>query len=356
MSLFSFGGNKPAGAPSFGTGTTGFSFGTPATNPAPATTGFSFGSPAPTTAPSTGFSFGSPASSTSSSSSLFPTTSSSLFPSSSSSLFPAASSAAPAANPAPILISDSSSENPERKLEYIQKSFDPQSPHCRFHYMLYNQVDPSRVSQFKRPNNVDPRLWQLAVQNNPKPDSLVPVQATGFVDLKKRFDEQTKANAVYTQHLQELENKMGALEGDELKIKHELEQCKQRHRDLAARLLQVMGKLEMVRGRGVPLLNEEILFQKKLESMARELNKPNQYSSRVAELASLARIHQQNPLQLATPSQLDPESLQQIYTFLENQRSALQHLTTTLKKDMADMQLVSSGLSQIKQSSNYVTS
>ena len=54
--------------------------------------------------------------------------------------------------------------------------------------MMYNVVDDA-VS-YTKPPNVPERLWYQAMDANPDPRRLVPVQATGFQDLKKRVEEQ----------------------------------------------------------------------------------------------------------------------------------------------------------------------
>src|SRR5258708_7896142 len=82
--------------------------------------------------------------------------------------------------------------------------------------MMYNKVEESEIGKYTRPANVHERLWNQAVEANPdtkrlttfcrdinSPSSrLVPVQATGFHDLKLRLDEQDKTTS---QHQKALE-------------------------------------------------------------------------------------------------------------------------------------------------------
>lgn len=67
--------------------------------------------------------------------------------------------------------------------------------------MMYNYVG-SEAPTYGRPAHVPERLWQQAVDSNPDPSRFVPVQATGFEDLKKRIDDQEKTTVEHQKALE----------------------------------------------------------------------------------------------------------------------------------------------------------
>lgn len=69
--------------------------------------------------------------------------------------------------------------------------------------MMYNLVGADAVN-YTRPGNVPEKLWAQAVEANPDPSRLVPVQATGFADLKKRVEDQDKTTQEHFKSLEVL--------------------------------------------------------------------------------------------------------------------------------------------------------
>lgn len=53
-----------------------------------------------------------------------------------------------------------------------------------------------------------------------------------------------------------------------------------------------MKKLEKYEGKGIPSQPAERLFRQKLETIQREINKPNQYKGRISELSSRVRVEE----------------------------------------------------------------
>jgi hypothetical protein len=72
--------------------------------------------------------------------------------------------------------------------------------------MMYNLVGPDAVN-YTRPGNVPEKLWEQAVEANPDPTRLVPVQATGFSDLKKRVEDQDRTTVEHFRSLEVTQNK-----------------------------------------------------------------------------------------------------------------------------------------------------
>ncbi|TXT08943.1 hypothetical protein VHUM_02417 [Vanrija humicola] len=96
-------------------------------------------------------------------------------------------------------------ENIEQRIMSIASAWDETSPDCRFKYFFYNVVEPGQSQYYGRPAGAtDDTKWARAVRDNPDPQNLVPVLATGFGDVKKRVQAQEQLAAVHQQKIKEI--------------------------------------------------------------------------------------------------------------------------------------------------------
>eukprot|EP00823_Brevimastigomonas_motovehiculus_P003185 TRINITY_DN1924_c0_g1_i1.p1 TRINITY_DN1924_c0_g1~~TRINITY_DN1924_c0_g1_i1.p1 ORF type:complete len:342 (-),score=93.92 TRINITY_DN1924_c0_g1_i1:513-1538(-) len=225
-------------------------------------------------------------------------------------------------------------DKPERRIQTIEDAYNPQASNCRFRFMLYNKTDPSKVALYRPPSNVNMRLWQQAVQNNPDPKTLVPTQVQGLEDLKKRIEQQNIAQAAYQQWVDKLRDRIKELQQQhDVTQKQQIETMRKTMIDQGHRLVKVMTKLESNRARGLPLLNTELDFRRKLESLKKRMSK---LTDRVSELSSLVKSRDDRPSenqQQSLPT-LDADNLTKIHQILEQQRRSLAHVTATVKADI----------------------
>lgn len=258
-------------------------------------------------------------------------------------------------------------------LEAIAKEWDPSNVNCRFRHVFFNIVDPKLVPLLRerKPDNFPEKLWYQALQNVPDPSCMIPVQAVGFKDLKIRIQEQDKMTVQQLTTLKNIELYIAQLQQKHsLDTALKLEEYKRRHLELKRRVVYVMRKKEMLTTQGYALLKSEELFRARLESLQRELNKPNQFKAVLSDLQSsvntmlhnaaasggdnvtLARsfLGDETPLDRSTPSPqyepLDDETLEKIYAFLEEQSKGLQQLTALLKSHLKHLQIISDGLTE----------
>jgi len=216
--------------------------------------------------------------------------------------------------------------------------------------MFYNKVNPNDVNKYKPPQNVEKTLWKQAVQNNPDPKNLVVAQLVGFEDLKKRIQQQDFAHSEYQKKLEDIRRTIVEMQNQhELIKKQEIEKLRKVMTDQSHRLLKVMTKIECERARDMPLLNTEIDFRRKIESLKRKLAKPTQFQARLSDLSSLVRMQEDRPtgnnfVPNSDQVVFDPDTVEKLYDFLETQRGGLEHLTNTLKKDRNDIAKVLDGL------------
>jgi hypothetical protein len=73
-----------------------------------------------------------------------------------------------------------------------------------------------------------------------------------------------------------------------------------------------MKKMEVLRCKGIPISVTEERFRAKLEALYRELNQPNMFKGKLAELGPAIRLLGERPM--STIPQLDEPSLQSIYS------------------------------------------
>jgi len=192
------------------------------------------------------------------------------------------------------------------------------------------------VRKHVKPPIVNEKLWIQALKDNPDPSRLVPLQIRGFAELRQRVEQQDKAVQDQQKALKEIQTFIGAIQDKhDFTTASKIQDYKRRHMQLAARVLRIMRRIEVMRSLGYPISLEEEAFRKKLENLYTELNKPTQFKGRLNELTSLVRM--QDEVTQANYEPLDPESMQQIYKYLQQQQEGLKHLTDIVKADLKDM-------------------
>lgn len=224
----------------------------------------------------------------------------------------------------------------------LMRAYRPtNNPDCRFQFFFYNMVDPAKIGLYSAPPGCDPRLWRHASQNNPNPKELVPSRAVGFVDLQKRLVAADKALGVYSKKLEQLSQRIAEMQQiHEAKTKPDIEAVRRNHAVLSKMLLKVVNRLESRRARGMRLDTQEMEYRKRLESLKRQLAKPAQFQSRVTELQSLARLHDERQSGPVGLQGLDMTQQKLLYQVLDTQRKGLLHLTETLRRDLRHMEII----------------
>ena len=237
--------------------------------------------------------------------------------------------------------------SPINDLESLMTSYDTAHPFCRFKHMFYNVV-PDDVSTYGKPPNTDDILWNQAVLNNPDPTSLVPVQATGFQDIKERRKMQEQQIAVFENTLKQIQASIGDVsQHHKLKTVSKLEECKRKELEFGIRILRIYKKLEIFRKSGMPLSVDEENLKMTFETMLRELYKPTQYRGRLNDLLSQVRMHN---LGVAGDTNttfrydsIEEDSLSNIGNYLTEQNEGLSHLMGVIKEDIGDLKLIRDG-------------
>jgi len=198
--------------------------------------------------------------------------------------------------------------------------------------MFYNMVPPERVALYVRPPGVDEALWAQATRDNPDRTRLVPVQATGFQDLKKRAAEQQKMTELQAQQLREASAFLeAARRRHRALVDTRLPALRHTHLQLATRVLKALARLEVARLRSTPVSPEEEGLFARFDKLIARLDSPTAVRGRVAELRTAAKAMEGRPRLQSI--QFDKSQLDNIAQYLSQMQAGLEKLVETLRKD-----------------------
>ncbi|WWC86868.1 uncharacterized protein L201_001747 [Kwoniella dendrophila CBS 6074] len=163
----------------------------------------------------------------------------------------------------------------ETRIRQIQGAWDSNSPDCKFKYFFYNVVEEGTASRYGRPANAtDDAKWAKALRDNPDPNSMVPVLATGWGDVKKREQQQENLASIHQQRVKELQAALSHTRQTSLSASIRLSNLQAQQTQLLHRLIHVVSQTPQY----IPLIQssstfkqEEAEMQKQLESIKSEL-------------------------------------------------------------------------------------
>lgn len=151
---------------------------------------------------------------------------------------------------------------------------------------------------------------------------------------EKRFQDTLKAMDDINKALSNLQNKF------EVEVVQKLPAGKLAHLNLAHRLVVVMKQIELLRlrNRSTSSIEEEV-WRSKLQSMKRELDRPDQFSGRLKELTSKVKL-QDAAFGAAVLETVDPDQLEALGSYLTEQSEGLEKLVNVLNKDIKDLSIM----------------
>jgi len=247
----------------------------------------------------------------------------------------------------------SSPQHLQQTIIQFGEMFHPQSYHCAYRFFFYNKVPPEDVPKWMgKPTNCPDELWIQACRMNPDQKYMVPAQVTSFDQLEGRIKEQRDMLNQQKQVLSHIKNFIAnARKTHELEVSVKIQEYKKRSMDLFQWLLKIMVKLEVVRAKGFNIFPEEEALFSRLDNIQRELNKPNQYKSRLNEAISYLRM-QEDVTSNSYPS-LSDEDLENIQTYISEQSKGLNFLTDQFKKDLSILNIITSKMYEDEDEMDY---
>jgi hypothetical protein len=236
-----------------------------------------------------------------------------------------------------------------QRLQAVASALDPTSPSTnQFKYAFFNRLqNPADIKRVQTPAYIDANVQRQALIQNPDPESMVPVWAIGFHDLKRRADEQDKMTDEHAKRLesaalfvQDLQRRLQNSQQKMSAIRDKMAQQAHKHLHMAA-------TIEVLRSRGIPIQPEEDAWRVQLQAIYSELQKPNEFRGRLNEIQSKARMLSdgRGPMHLAAmlsaaSNTLSESDLDAIATFLDDQRRGIAQLTNLVKNDLANLELL----------------
>ncbi|WWD21523.1 hypothetical protein CI109_106009 [Kwoniella shandongensis] len=162
----------------------------------------------------------------------------------------------------------------ETRIKNVQSAWDTNNPDCRFKYFFYNVVEEGTAGRYGRPAGAnDDAKWAKALRDNPDPNSMVPVLATGWADVKKREQAQENLASVHQQRIKEITQALSHTRQTSLSASIRLQNLQARQNQLQHRLIHLAAQTPQY----IPLIQstafrqEEAEMQAQLENVKGEL-------------------------------------------------------------------------------------
>ncbi|CAN8070222.1 unnamed protein product [Agarophyton chilense] len=237
-----------------------------------------------------------------------------------------------------------------RSLTDVIETLNPLHPESKFHTALYNRVSPGDISRYKRPSDMDEKLWDEAVEKNPDPSRLVPVQANLFDDLIERSNTQAKRIDEHLIVLSKIKQLIKKIDGEvDTDISTKLAAYRRRHRELARKLLRIASIVELeasnIDSSGI-LTPTETERKKRLDTIARALAAPAEFKDKLSDLVEIAETTILNRQTQPAVEIRDPKAANTIKQLLSDQLQGIQHLSHVCDRTDRDISIMAAALNR----------
>ena len=229
---------------------------------------------------------------------------------------------------------------PQQMISYLQQCFDANSPYCRFRHIFYNVVAPTDIPKYVKPSNMEEKFWIQAQRDNPDPTRMVPVQASGFEDLSKRFHQQQQLNEIFLIKLKEVKEKIDLLNrNNQVDLQVKIDGMRKKQEELVLSLMSLLKKLQVLRLRNMSLKPEEEALYRKVESLVQHY-KVTLLKSKLMELESTF-VSKKGSGELNEVSfELDEESSKNLIGILEEEQKGISSLVQSVGTDLNEVKLI----------------
>lgn len=155
----------------------------------------------------------------------------------------------------------------ESRIKAVQNAWDTSSPDCRFKYFFYNVVEEGTANRYGRPAGAnDDAKWAKALRDNPDPNSMVPVLAVGWADVKKRQQLQENLASVHQERIKEITAALAHTRQTSLSSSIRLANLQARQSQLVHRLIHLAAQTPQ----HVPIIQSTVFKQEEAD-MAKQL-------------------------------------------------------------------------------------
>ncbi|KGB75147.2 hypothetical protein CNBG_0985 [Cryptococcus deuterogattii R265] len=155
----------------------------------------------------------------------------------------------------------------ESRIKAVQDAWDSSHPDCRFKYFFYNVVEEGTANRYARPAGAnDDAKWAKALRDNPDPNSMVPVLAVGWADVKKRQQLQENLASVHQERIKEIVAALAHTRQTSLSSSIRLANLQARQSQLVHRLIHLAAQTPQ----HVPIIQSTVFKQEEAD-MAKQL-------------------------------------------------------------------------------------
>ncbi|WVQ83273.1 hypothetical protein IAT38_005412 [Cryptococcus sp. DSM 104549] len=152
----------------------------------------------------------------------------------------------------------------ETRMRMVENAWNTNHPDCRFKYFFYNVVEEGTASRYGRPAGAtDDAKWAKALRDNPDPNSLVPVLATGWADVKKRQQQQENLASVHQERIKEILAALAHTRQTSLASSIRLTNLQARQAQLVHRLIHLTAQTPQ----HIPLIQSTVFKQDEAEML-----------------------------------------------------------------------------------------
>lgn len=181
------------------------------------------------------------------------------------------------------------------------------------------------------PEGIDPKVWELAKQNNPDPKKFIPIPLIGFQALNERFKMQQFETQQQRARLQQLSDQVSEMQKHVAAMKSKLEECRRKKVVLGNRVLKVLIMQEIENRRGFPIQADEEKLRSRMENILSELHAQTKYKGCLNELMS--QLKQVQNQQYRSPNVHLDAVVEEIKNHLKNEHNGIEHLIKIIKQD-----------------------
>lgn len=249
------------------------------------------------------------------------------------------------------------------------------NPSCQFQYVFYDDMTPSQrldktalssstgttIDYPPKPPHIPTHAWTNALAQNPDSEHYVPVLLTSAEGLHSRLVKQQSRVDHHNSYLTTLDDTIRALCNAVLATRTKITVLSQQNVLIRQRLLQLLRKLELCRGKGMVLQPSERLAMEKVQDVWQKINRLGQFMESLKTdgetyLRHLQLVQQQRRMlggrnsdttQYGDSSvsnlELGEHFRKEINVILKQQRDGMEQLNEVLKKDERDLQIVKQG-------------
>mmetsp|Transcript_8486 Transcript_8486/g.12738 ORF Transcript_8486/g.12738 Transcript_8486/m.12738 type:complete len:426 (+) Transcript_8486:150-1427(+) len=240
---------------------------------------------------------------------------------------------------------------------------------CRFQHIFYDAMTPAQKMEKmslgtgnypQKPQHIPNDVWNQALSQNPNAEEYIPVLITSASGLHSRLVSQQSKMALLESYLDKLEGVLKERLKSNVEIEMRLNSYLKRDIVLKRKLMTVMQKVDMCRGKNVPLQPAEMEMVKKLQGLFKNITDLGNYLEKVKGEAEVCQrqlvLLQQERRPLGFGASIHTEgglALNDadrgcIHDILNRQGSGLEELRKVLKKDERDLGIIKASLNNSK--------